>query len=298
MGLAWVGAAAFLATVALLDRYAGSPAGRRRAALLFGLNPLIAFNLVGGAHVDALLTLAVVAAVVTVARRPALAGAFAGMAIAIKLTGGLAALGLAWHLRRQPRAVAALIGAGVLVVVPTYLLAGGLTALDQARQASRLVSHATVWRPFAVRLDSAIGFATSRQIISALSLATFVALAVLLWRRLPVSAAAPAARDALAPTLAWLLAATYLLPWYHGWAWPLLALLIWSRWDELLLASTAMLTLAYVPGRDVATGDVAGLLRLVRVAVGPAVLGAVVVAAVVLALSRADRPSAPSAMPR
>jgi len=289
MGLAWVGAAAFLATVAVLDRYAGSPAARQRAALFFGLNPLIGFNLVAGAHLDALLALAVVAAVVTVARRPALAGALAGVAVAIKLTGGLAAVGLAWHLRRRPRALAALVGAGVLVVVPAYLLAGGLTALDQARRASRLVSHATVWRPFAVRLDQAVGFATSRQVVSSVSLAAFVALAVLLWRRLPSAPGVPAAHAALAPTLAWLLAATYLLPWYHGWAWPLLALLVWSWWDELTLASTAMLTLAYVPGRDVATGGVTELLRLVRAGVGPVVLGAVIVAAVVMALSRTAR---------
>lgn len=296
LGLAWLGAAAFIATALLLDRYAGSPAGRGRAALLFGLNPLLVYQVVGGAHLDALLALAVVVAAATVARRPALSGALLGVGIAIKLTGGLAALGLAWHLRHKPRALAALVGAGALVVVPAYALAGGTTALEQARRASRFVSHATMWRPLTVQLDALIGTGTSRQVVSLLSLMVFAGLAILLWRRLPRPLGSGAARDALVPTLAWLLAATYLLPWYHAWAWPLLALLAWSRWDQLLLAATAMLTLAYIPGRAVPTGDITGWLRFVRAGVGPVVLAAVLVAAVVLAVRPAGgRPDAASA---
>jgi hypothetical protein len=59
-----------------------------------------------------------------------------------------------------------------------------------------------------------------------------------------------------------------------------------------------MLTLAYVPGRDVVTGGTAQLLRLVRGGFGPAVLGAVVVAAVLLALRRTGRAPVASAAPR
>ncbi|MEO6715108.1 MAG: hypothetical protein ABIM89_17005, partial [Mycobacteriales bacterium] len=288
MTLAALGALAFLATAALLDRYADDDAGRRRAALCWALNPLLLVNLVGGAHLDALGVLAMLVAVGLFARRRwGTAGAALGVAISVKLSGGVSAIGLAWALRKQPKRRAALVAAGVLVVVPLYALAGGLRALGPARAASRFVSHASWWRPLAVRLDDALGVTTARRITSALALAAFLALAWGLARALPATGDGipRAARYALAPTLAWLLTAPYTLPWYAAWAWPLLALVVASRWDDVLLAWTAVLTIAYIPGRAVALpAGLAGAARWARAGLGPAALAGILFAALLLAV--------------
>jgi hypothetical protein len=292
-GLVWLSAAAFLGTAALLDRYAGPAPARRRAALLFALNPLLIHQLVAGAHVDALVALALVGAVLAAGRRPRLAGALLGAAVSVKLSAGLAAVGVAWHLRHRLRELAVVTGAALLVAVPAYLLVGGTTALNQAREASRFVSHATPWRPVAVQLDRLAGQATSRNVLTTLSLLLLCAITALLWRAGGVGPAgtprAGAVADtAIVPVLAWLLAATYLLPWYTAPAWALLALLAWSRWDELLLAVTTMLALAYLPGRAVPLPPgVAGVTRFVRAGAGPVVLAGLLGWAVVLILRRA-----------
>ena len=290
MGLVWLSAAAFLATTALLDRYAGPAPARRRAALLFAVNPLLMYQLVAGAHVDALVTLPVVAAVLALHRRPWLAGVLLGGAVSVKLTAGLAAAGVAWHLRHRLRDLAVVTGTALLVAVPSYLLAGGTTALVQAREASRFVSHATLWRPIAVQLDRVAGRTTSRNILTTLSLLLLCAITALLWRAGGLSRAGTRPPGAVAqvvavPVVAWLLAATYVLPWYTAPAWALVALLVRSRWDELLLAVTTMLTLAYLPGRSVALPPgVAGVTRWVRAGAGPVVLAALLACAVVLVL--------------
>jgi hypothetical protein len=302
MGLVWLSAAAFLATAALLDRYAGPEPARRRAALLFAVNPLLIFQLVAGAHVDALVALTVVAAVLALHRRPWLAGALLGTAVSVKLTAGLAAVGVAWHLRHRLRELWVVAGTAMLVAVPAYLLVGGTTALGQAREASRFVSHATLWRPVAVQLDRLAGQATSRNVLTTLSLLLLGALTALLWRAGGLSrAAAPGAGAAaqliVVPVVAWLLAATYLLPWYTAPAWALLALLAWSRWDELLLTATTMLTLAYLPGRSVPLPPgVAGVTRFVRAGAGPVVLAGLVAWALVLIVRRGGDGS-PSSSP-
>ena len=60
----------------------------------------------------------------------------------------------------------------------------------------------------------------------------------------------------LAVVLAWLVAWTYVLPWYDSLAWALLALLPWlpAPWatlDWLVLARTTVLALGYLPARGI-----------------------------------------------
>lgn len=291
LGLAALGAVAFLATAALLDRYAADAAGRRRAAVCWALNPLVLFQLIGGAHLDTIGVVALVAAVVLLGRGRAIeAGAAIGAAVAVKLTGGVAAIGLAWAARRDLPRLGRLVATAALVVVALYLAAGGGTALTQARRSARFVSHGSWWRPIAVRLDAAFGAGSSRPVLSALALVGFAGLAWLLWRGLPPAAAGvpAAARHALAATIAWLLTTTYSLPWYSAWAWPLLALVVASHWDDVLLAWTAVLTLAYIPGRDVPLpAGLDGITRWLRAGFGPTALAVLLIAAVVLAVRSA-----------
>ncbi len=272
--LSLVSAAAMAVSGLILHRLAGDPERQRRAALLFGLNPLVVVPVVAGAHVDALLVLALVGAVALVRRNAAAAGAVAGAAVCVKLTGVLAAAGLLWWLRRTPGRAVQFAAAAALVVLPAYLATGGWRATEQARRASRFVSYAVPWRVLTPHL--------SRPVIGLLALAAVAGLAVLLHRGLPGSAAP--ARAALVPVLAWLLGATYLLPWYDAWGWCLLALLAWSRWDEVLLAHTTVLTLAYLPGRTVPLPPaLADLLTFTRRTAAPVLLGAAVLYAIRLA---------------
>ncbi len=87
---------------------------------------------------------------------------------------------------------------------------------------------------------------------------------------------------------AWLAAWPYVLPWYDGLGWALLALLPWAPlpWaalDWLVLARTAALAFGYLPARGIALPAGLGWLRsVVRTGVTPAALLAVTVILVLL----------------
>ena len=287
--LALLNAAAFAATGLLLHRAASDDAARRRAALLWTLNPLLLLHLVAGAHVDALLVAFGVAAVLAARRASApallLAGALGGAAAAVKASGALVGAALAWTQRRRPQRLAALAVGAVFVTPPLYVLAGGWSALEPLRRAARFVSFGSPWRALSVPLDWLAGSATSRAVVSALSLAAVAALCVLLARAraLPGSGdpTLTTPRAAAVATLAWLIGATYVLPWYDAWAWPFLALLPASRWDRWLAVRTAVLTVAYVPGRITPLPPLlADLLSATRLYVTPVALGLLAVLAV------------------
>ena len=87
---------------------------------------------------------------------------------------------------------------------------------------------------------------------------------------------------------AWLVAWPYVLPWYDGLGWALLALLPWAPlpWaalDWLVLARTAALAFGYLPARGIVLPAGLGWLRsVVRTGVTPAALLAVTVILVLL----------------
>jgi hypothetical protein len=97
-----------------------------------------------------------------------------------------------------------------------------------------------------------------------------------------------AVRVAAALVLAWLFATQYSLPWYDGLGWAMLAMIVSSGVDWVLLAHTTVMSLAYLPARR---ADVIGmphdllfLEHTVRPDVVPIVLAGVVVALVVVCL--------------
>lgn len=301
--LGLLGALAFVLTGLLLDRLGSrlsGQRGRRRAALLWTANPLLLQQLVAGAHLDAVVALAVVAALAAVAAaagvgkrlgagRLALAGALIGAGVAIKAPTGLVGVGLAWPLRTAPRRLAALALGGLAVAVPAYVSAGP-HVLDQLRRASRYVSGASPWRPVASVLDRLLGLGPSRTLLGVLALVLAALLAAALARGLPGHAPGVLPAGVLPPgvlpagvraaavlTLAYLFAAPYVLPWYDAVAWALLALLPWSPYDGILLIRTAVLALAYLPGRVVPLPPVLHALGVgVRGGLAPVVLLAVV----------------------
>jgi hypothetical protein len=275
--LALASALAFVTTGLLLFRAAADDAARRRTALLWSLNPLLLTHLVAGAHVDALLVVLAVAAVVSLRRYPFVAGLLGGAAVCVKLSGTLAGAALAWTERRRPRRLAAVATGAVLVAVPAYLAAGGWRALTQVRKASRYVSFGSPWRAISVPLDHVHA---PRAIVTTLSLAAVLVLVKLLARALPGPDST--ARTTAVVTLAWLVGATYVLPWYDAWLWPFLALLPGSRWDRWLAIRTAVLTVAYLPGRVLPPlpPGLAGTMSGMRLYVTPVALGLLAVTAV------------------
>jgi hypothetical protein len=87
---------------------------------------------------------------------------------------------------------------------------------------------------------------------------------------------------------AWLAAWPYVLPWYDGLGWALLALLPWAPlpWaalDWLVLARTAALAFGYLPARGIALPPGLGWLRsVIRTGVTPVALLAVTVVLLLL----------------
>ncbi len=238
-------AIAFVATAIGLVRLAGSDRARQgRVCLLWAVNPLMLFWLVGSGHVDVLLALLAVAALLTLRRRGIIAGAVTGLivgaAIAIKTPFALAAGGLAWAARASPRTVAAGLYGAAAVLIPSYLVPG---ALNTAVLGRRL----TVSAGFIYPVPAAI---RSRPLaFAAVVLLCTVALALLLlWRLPPGHRALPAVRPAVALALAWLAIFPVQASWYDALIFPLLALMPASGLDYLLIARCLLLSEMLLPG--------------------------------------------------
>jgi hypothetical protein len=323
-------ALAFLATGLLLYRTArGDPGRELRAALLWTANPLLLFELVGGAHNDLLAIAFAVAGLVVFALpdplrpRPAdgralsrcvfagvLIGAGAAVKINVAIAGGgplLILLGEWWQARANPGRtlgrVAALAGSAAAVTGLAYLMAGP-HSFDQLNRASKSVSLATPWHLLA-GANGGLIVTVPRQVVQLGSVLLTVLLAVLLVRALPrphVRTLADPVGDetfriTAALALAWLFAAPYALPWYDGLGWATIALLAWSRFDWLLLARTSVLALAYLPARDPRLAGLPHrldwLITVVRAQVTPWVLSLTLIALIAVAARWSPRAQSP-----
>ena len=258
MWLQVLNAMAYLLTGLLLQRLAGSRAGQARAALLWSLNPLLLYAVVNAAHIDGFGVAFAVAALAALRRSPLAAGALAGAACAVKLSFGLYVLALLWAVRRDRRALAAVLGAGAVVGAVAYAPVG-LDALGQAREAARFVSFATAPRLLVGPLEAVLDDDRARSLIGLLGWVGLAALTWLLARAVPLrpgaDRVAEATRAAGLLGVAWLLTAPYSLPWYDVAAWAPVALLAPSVVDGFLLARSTAMAAAYVPGRVVDLPD-------------------------------------------
>jgi alpha-1,6-mannosyltransferase len=229
-------AAAVLAALVLLWRRTRDPA----VVAFVGLNPVTAASVVNGGHNDALLGLAILAAVLLATDgRSRAAGALLGIAILVKVSAALALGALAlWAWRRRGRRVAVEVGLpAVAIATGGYLLAPG--ALGTLRSAPGHMSRASVWqwpRHFLVGPVSGrlwLNDLTHRQALGQLTEASVVVVLVV-----AAGVAWQHARDrdpALAAggtTLAYSIFGIYILPWYGLWALPALALRrrAWLAW--------------------------------------------------------------------
>lgn len=239
----------FLA-VLLIARRTRSPA----AVALIGLNPLIIYDVVNGGHNDALVGLALLVGVLLASReRFALAALAIALGALVKLVAllGLVAL-IVWILRKRgvrPAAIATGVGGGVVAV--GYALSGGLDALTPLRDARLQISRNSIWLlsnsegrtnlfGFGRVHSFSHDFLASAATLSAITV--FLLAAVLVVGHLRDKTPALVVGGAL---VAYLLAATYVLPWYAAWALPVLVLEWRSTMTRLVLAFSALYLVAY-----------------------------------------------------
>jgi len=250
------------------------------------------------------------------------AGALIGLGFAVKVTMALAGAGLtiaclvAWRWQhsgeqrqegwqrpagrcprwREPLLLLGGLAAGFGLTAGASVAVWGPGSLRPALRAGSYVSIGSPWRAVRSALRLAVGEGAAEDIVKAAAVLLAVVLLVLLMRsaraldpRLDPEPGASFLPPALATTavfaiaFAWLLAWPYVLPWYDGLGWALLALLPWSRLDWLLLARTSALAFGYLPARGIAMPAGLGWLRdVVRTGVDPVILLAVIVAVVMM----------------
>jgi Glycosyltransferase family 87 len=238
----------FLAAL-LVARRTRAPA----AVALIGLNPLVIYDVVNGGHNDALVGLALLAGVILATReRFVLAALFIAVGALVKLVAllGLVAL-VVWIWRKRgprPAAISAAVSGGVVAV--GYALSGGLDALKPLQEARLQMSRNSIWllsgsdgRTQLFGLDRVELGADFLRPVATLSMIAVLALAgILVASRLRDRTPTLVVGSAL---VAYMLAATYVLPWYVAWALPVLVLEWRSGLTRLVLAQSALYLLAY-----------------------------------------------------
>ena len=258
-----------LTSLGLVRLTARIPAMQARVCILWAVNPLMLFWLVGNGHIDVLLALAAVLALIVIqAQRGngALAGLVTGLIVgagtAIKTPFALVALAIAWAARRSPAVLAAGLAGAAVVIIPGYLAPG---VLDGA-----VLSRRLTWDQGFLHLPAAI---SSRPLVyGCLILLAMAVLAVLLLWRLPQGGhqSLPFVRPAVALVLAWLVIFPTAGPWYDALIFPLLALMLPSWLDYLVIAQCLALSEMALPSAP--THSLYQLERLIGIASHVAVL--------------------------
>jgi hypothetical protein len=227
-----------------------------KAAVLVGLNPLVVVYGVGGGHNDLLMLVPVLAGVVFLLQRRGRLGAGSIVAgVGIKLTAGLllpfalaGARGPLLSTRRRDLVIGAGITAALLGIFAAILFGAGPLHLPATIE--KVQGKGSNWQSIPGFIGTRLGLGPVGHPTALILSGLFaVALAWLLWRvwrdKLDWIAASGWA------TLALLVTAASLLPWYVVWLMPLAALGRDRRlWKSSLVLSGVMVAfqlLAYIP---------------------------------------------------
>lgn len=194
---------------------------RNPAVLAFvGLHPLLAVSVVNGGHPDALVALGVlVGLMLAIERRPVLAGVAFAFAASVNFTALVAAAVLCvWALRRWSRPEVAKFAAivGGLGALPYLLMSGWL---QNAHEHSGLVSRQSIW--------NAIGsFVSNADLLRSLASngTTIVAGALLVVIAIRHTSRGTPELAIAAGLASFLVASSWVMPWYAFTALPLFAL--------------------------------------------------------------------------
>jgi hypothetical protein len=287
----------FAGIAVLLDRlWRGDAAARARAHLLWTVNPLMLWAVIGGDHIDGLaagLGIAGLLAARTAGpgakippARALAAGLLVGAAIGVKAPYFPLGLALAWCCRNSIRAAAAAGLGGVVALVPGYLIAGPAAVKDLLHISSNLVTFDSFWRLF----YPPFSYDSMPRGLELFAAAGCVAVAALLAWRLPAGPPnLPVIRPAVVLTVAWLLVWPLQRPWYDAMAFCLLAVFGASRLDWLMLirALPAAMAVATGAGWEPRAAWLTRLISFVGYDLSPWVRLATVVAAVILCVAGA-----------
>jgi hypothetical protein len=244
-------AIAFGLVAFVVDRTLRSdPARRLRAHLLWTVNPLLLWDLIGEGHVDliaaaaGLLGLLVLGQHSETVRPPLLrvlaAGALIGAAADVKINYALFGLGLIWVLRRSFAALATAAAGALVVIVPGYAWYGipAVRALSGRRNGTSADSY------YRVFLGSSF-----QPHMAELAAVLVIAVAVLAFRRMPTGyQTRPVFRIALVLSAAWLFLWPYQFPWYDAMLVCLLMFYPATRLDWLVLGRLAIGNMPNTPG--------------------------------------------------
>ncbi|GLY91125.1 hypothetical protein Airi02_090540 [Actinoallomurus iriomotensis] len=253
--LKWANAAAFAGTAVLLDRLAGpDPVRRVRACLLWTVNPIMLFWMVGSGHADVFAVFFLVLAL-WLLRRPSLlgilGGAAGGAAVAVKasfLFPAAALVAVAWFgPARIRRSVAAVLGL-LLVAGGGYLLAGPAAVHSLHTRLGRKKDR---YLPVPDVILNHHGLYAVWMALLAVALTAFLwwrsGLPFAVWRRVPDTGLLPVAVLAFGTTLV----SPLQYPWYDAMLLPLLAVLPlrpYARLDGPLVVRGVMLAVMTLPG--------------------------------------------------
>jgi alpha-1,6-mannosyltransferase len=269
---------------------------RSVAAVLFlGLNPVLAVVAVNGGHNDLLIGLLLLAATLLAFRRRAgTAGALVGIAALIKLTAGLALIGLLlWAWRHELRRVAVtMLGVATAVVLAGYLPVA-ISASRVLTSADRTVTDASPWNGIVDRLLRHDAWRNAPHPLAHNdTLTAFFYVGVLAVLAIAVGigwAAATRNRpdEAVGISLvAYPLAAEYALPWYAAWGLPMFATDGLSTLSAVVWIQSVLMLAALKLPLVVTAGAVDGVLRVLLTYVAPVCM---LVAFVVVGLRRRTR---------
>jgi alpha-1,6-mannosyltransferase len=226
-----------------------------RGVALFGLNPLVVLYGVGGGHNDLLMLLLTTAGVYALlAHRERASGALIAVGAGIKLTGLLllpfalaSGVELGAKKRRRSILIGAAIAAAAIAAVGFAVFGAGQLALFSTLSK---VQQEGDWHSVPGFLNLGLGLGTLSRITGLVLAVVFVVVFVLLLRRV-LRGEMDWIDGAAWATLAMLLTASSLLPWYVAWLLPLVALgtdrrlwryaLIFTGWMQFITM------LGYIP---------------------------------------------------
>lgn len=248
-----------IGTGLLMLKLIGPDLERRRRVLLLGMaNPLLIWSVLAGAHNESIAVMFAVLALVAFRRYVFLAGLILGVAGATKLSIGLVGVAMLWSLRANPRKMLQLCLGAALAMGGLYAIVG-LQAFQQARSQTSFISTGTPHKVLFSFLDLFMPGPVARTIVGVLAWVGLIMVGILISQVFPKSLIPKWSEDDTTPeavryvaiyAIAWLLTSMYTLPWYDLTAWVALAMVAASQLDRLMIIRTAMLSVAYVPGRD------------------------------------------------
>jgi hypothetical protein len=214
---------------------------------------LLLWEIVAGGHIDAVAVAFGLAGVVMLRAatpgadpglsRSLVSGLLIGVAIAVKSPFALFAVGAAWVLRRHLASLAALAAGCLVVLAPSYLVAGrpAVSVLfNRGNQVTWDNLYQVFWRPFGYLTYQPAHLVTVATILC-------VIVAVIACLRLPSGVPSLAAvTPTLALSLAWIFMWPFQRPWYDVMIIALLALYPASRLDWVVLIRLCFAAITYM----------------------------------------------------